>query len=204
MDLEELIRRYDRGERDFIAINLPDLLDVNLEGINLTRSNIGNCTNVNLKYANLSQADLHFSQMNKVNLDNAKLIQADIQECNWSEVSLARAKLMQSDLSFSVFERCNFERADLSHSIMQEGGFLRSNCKQINMEMAFFCMCAFSYSDFEAASCYQMHFGENEVVSCNFKNVRGADLSDLAGNTLQEVILPNGEVVDRQIWESFD
>lgn len=33
MDLEELLRRYSRGERDFIAINVPDLLDVNLEGI---------------------------------------------------------------------------------------------------------------------------------------------------------------------------
>ena len=38
MDLEELLRRYGRGERDFIAINLPNLVNVNLEGINLTRS----------------------------------------------------------------------------------------------------------------------------------------------------------------------
>lgn len=146
MDLEELLRRYGRGERNFIAINVPDLMDVDLEGINLTRSNLGGCIleNVNLKNANLSQAYLNGSQMTKVNLDKAKLIQADISECKWIEVSLVRAKLIQSDLSFSFFE------------------------------------------------------------ICNFRNARGADLSDLAGNTLQEVVLPNGKVVDRQIWESFN
>ena len=58
--------------------------------------------------------------------------------------------------------------------------------------------------NFESATLGYLSLSENHFFNCNFKNARGADLSDLAGNTLQEVTLPNGEVVDRQIWDSFD
>jgi uncharacterized protein YjbI with pentapeptide repeats len=44
-------------------------------------------------------------------------------------------------------------------------------------------------------------FENVNLKNYNFKSAQGADLIDLAGNTLQEVTLPNGEVVDRQMWE---
>lgn len=206
MDLEELLRRYSRGERNFIAIDVPDLLNLNLEGINLTRSNLRGCKleNVNLKNANLSQADLNGSEMTKVNLDKAKLFQTDISECKWIEVSLLSGKLIQSNLSFSFFEICNFGQADLSQSMTQEGAFLSSDFKQVNIEMSFLCMCGFQTVNFESATFDKLSLSENHFFNCNFRNARGAELSDLTGNTLQEVVLPNGEVVDKQIWESFN
>ncbi len=65
-------------------------------------------------------------------------------------------------------------------------------------------MCGFKDIDFEAVTLGYLSLSENHFFcSCNFKNARGADLSDLAGNTLQQVILPNSEVADRQIFDSF-
>jgi hypothetical protein len=44
----------------------------------------------------------------------------------------------------------------------------------------------------------------HDFGNCSFENARGADLIDLAGNTLQDVTLPNGKIVDKQIFDSFD
>lgn len=79
---EELINKYNQGERDFTGVGLISdyLTDVSLEGIILTRSNLGRVKfeRVNLKNANFNQADLHFSQMNDVDLSGARLNQADL------------------------------------------------------------------------------------------------------------------------------
>lgn len=62
MDVEELLRQYAAGERNFAAI---DLRGADLRGIQLTHSNL---EGVNLSSANLSEASLGFVNLNRANL----------------------------------------------------------------------------------------------------------------------------------------
>jgi hypothetical protein len=77
MTAEELLARYEAGERDFTGV---DLSGVNLNGANLSGINLGyaNLSRASLFEANLSGANLQYANLSdvnlmKANLENAKL-----------------------------------------------------------------------------------------------------------------------------------
>ncbi|BDA72678.1 hypothetical protein RIVM261_009790 [Rivularia sp. IAM M-261] len=62
-------------------------------------------------------------------------------------------------------------------------------------------MSAFKDIDFSNAGLSYLDMGENYLVSCNFTGAKGIKLADFMGNTLQDVTLPNGEVIDKNICD---
>ncbi|BAZ15614.1 pentapeptide repeat-containing protein [Calothrix sp. NIES-4071] len=81
MDALELIRRYEKGERDFSGINLSKakLIGANLPGINLWGADL---TGANLAKAKLWGANLSLANLAQANLTRANLSGANLQQAN--------------------------------------------------------------------------------------------------------------------------
>jgi hypothetical protein len=103
MTKEELISKYNSGERSFVYTNLRG---ANLGWANLSRANL---SGANLSWANLSRANLSGANLSGANLNGANLSGA-----NLNGVILSRADLSRADLSWANLSWANLSRAELS------------------------------------------------------------------------------------------
>jgi len=106
MEREELIRRYNAGERDFVRVNLSGvyLCKTDLFGVNLIRSNLSeaNLTKANLTRANLFRADLSGANLTEANLIGVNLSEANLYRANLSKTNLTNANLQGTCLDPQV------------------------------------------------------------------------------------------------------
>lgn len=160
---QELLERYQRGERYFAGValegaNLKDadlkganlfdanLEDTDLEGANLTNADLydANLTNVSLHNANLSSATLintdltsaflYNADLRYANLINVSLYSADLRHANLTNVDLAYADLTSADLEDTYLERANLTSANFTGANVA-GIFLGgTNLTNINLE----------------------------------------------------------------------
>jgi uncharacterized protein YjbI with pentapeptide repeats len=139
MTVEELLRRYAAGERDFaetdfryeFELSVAILRDINLEraymsdmniiGVDLTGANMsglrfeeGLLQDVNLTGANLRNFLLFQGVMESVNLTSADLTSADLTGTQLRKVNLTGATLIEAKLSGASFSDCN-----LSNVVME-------------------------------------------------------------------------------------
>lgn len=87
--VDDLIRRYESGERNFPGIQLLGikiLKNINLSGADLSQANLGSVdlTAANLSGANLTGAVLKYARLIQANLANATLTNADLKGANLS------------------------------------------------------------------------------------------------------------------------
>ncbi len=133
LTVDELLRRYAIGERNFINANLrcaelsllclseanlswAKLSLANLSGTKLVRANL---TNVDLKEANLSDTNLSQSQLFRANLTRANLSKADLKGANLSHACLSGANLSEADLRGANLEQADLRGADLSRTLLE-------------------------------------------------------------------------------------
>ena len=114
--VEELLRQYAAGERDFIDICVPersDLSGVNLRGANLMGAKLNGQNGINLTGANLSYAWLTGSNLTGIDLTGA---------------NLSYAKLSLTDLTGANLTGVNFTGAAVNAStfvdIIYDGKFV--------------------------------------------------------------------------------
>jgi uncharacterized protein YjbI with pentapeptide repeats len=125
MLVEELIVRYDAGERNFVGVNIienrgpwADLVNFDLTGINLTGAVL---TNVDLTGANLTGANLTGAVITGSILDEAIIREAILSNVYLKSTSLINTDLRDSNLQyirsslvafcgarFNYFSRCVF------------------------------------------------------------------------------------------------
>lgn len=105
MTAEELLKRYQAGERDFRGVNLSEeiLLWSNLSGANFRGANL---RGTNFNWANLSGVDL---------------TAADLSEADLAWANLSKADLREANLSGANFSAASFNGADCSNAIMPDG-----------------------------------------------------------------------------------
>lgn len=112
---EELIQRYESGERNFCDIGLTrlDLSNVNLAGVNLAGAKLrgANLTGANLADANLSHAYLICANLTRANLSGANL--------TWA--ILVGANLENTNLRGSTFRYVQQNMAVYCNTIMPDG-----------------------------------------------------------------------------------
>src|SRR5574343_127352 len=102
MTREELLTKYEKGERDFREANLADaslyranLVDANLVDANLYRAN--------LVGANLYRANLDGAYLARANLAGAYLAEAYLAGAYLAEAYLARANLVDANLAEATY-----------------------------------------------------------------------------------------------------
>jgi Pentapeptide repeats (8 copies) len=130
MHFDELVSRYDIGERSFGSIHCwGELIDGNLQGIDLNGATLQavRLRNSNLKGATLSRATITRSDLRGINLAYANLTEANFCiEPNYPNTlmssSLRNANLEQTNLKDAVLsDNTTIQNAVLSWTIMPDG-----------------------------------------------------------------------------------
>jgi len=113
MTAEELLQRYQAGERDFRGVRLRGIFlrDECLRGIDL------------------SCADLRGASLMGVNLSQSNLKRAD-----FSGAFLILARVRESDLSQANFSSAFLIRTDLQHSCLEQANLTSANMLRANLE----------------------------------------------------------------------
>jgi hypothetical protein len=115
MDVNELLKRYAQGKRDFSWADLTkaDLVGAKLIGINLSRSHLtGAC---------LAKADLSQANLIKANLSGANLRDANLTGSNFYKADLSGAQLDGVDLTGADLSGVDLDKINLSGAIMPDG-----------------------------------------------------------------------------------
>ncbi|MEA5452859.1 pentapeptide repeat-containing protein [Leptolyngbya sp. CCNP1308] len=120
--VEDIVRRYQAGERDFRGIQLSgfkilkyinlsgaDLREANLSSVDLTSANL---RSANLEGANLSDSDLYHANLSGANLNRARLSSARLVQAN-----LAGATLVDSDLKGANLSGCTMPDGTLDPAL---------------------------------------------------------------------------------------
>lgn len=128
MQVQDLLERYQKGERDFSQV---DLSGARLSGVNLR--------DVNLTGANLAEANLSWAFLSRANLTGACLRRADLRNASLNNVTLTQANLSGANLSKADLRFAQLQAADLNWAILQEVDLTGADLKaakldQVNLE----------------------------------------------------------------------
>jgi uncharacterized protein YjbI with pentapeptide repeats len=142
LKIEDLIRRYQTGDRNFINANLRSsclskqyLQDINLSyalldlaDLNQTDLRLADLSSANVCDANLTQANLTDANLFRTNLSDANLIGANLtganlhkaclKRANLTDVNLTNANLTQADLRGAVLDNVLLSGADLTNTLL--------------------------------------------------------------------------------------
>lgn len=197
MEIEELLNKYERGERDFGAINLceANLSGVNLSGANLSGSNlsVANLSGANLHLANLSNAKLNVARMSGANLSKANLnrailnvanlIRADLGGAELIQAALIRAELIRAELSRANLNGANLSTADLREARLRQANLSRANLGGANLRGA-----SLTAANLEGANLHGADLSRADLTGANLRDteLRQANLSctNLSGANL--------------------
>ncbi|MCS7226858.1 MAG: pentapeptide repeat-containing protein [Gloeomargarita sp. SKYB31] len=189
---EELIRRYQKGVRDFTGVKL---IQVSLIGAILDE--------VILQDADLSRAVLRGIKMRgailkNTNFSGANLIEADLTEADLTGAHFGCMKLggqavnnlvgaavpVSTNLKKAILMRANLTNADLSRAVMEQACFDEANLTgailtRANAKGCSFVSCTLNRADLSWATFEEANFTDANLSRVNLKraNLRGADLS---------------------------
>jgi uncharacterized protein YjbI with pentapeptide repeats len=98
MTVQELLERYERGERDFRGANL---IGAGLFGVNLSRADLSRAklSRANLRGANLTGSCLNRANLSSANLPRANLTGTDLRNTDLRNTDLRWCRLIGADLS---------------------------------------------------------------------------------------------------------
>jgi hypothetical protein len=118
VEAQELIRRYQAGQRDFVLLSLPgsDLCGADLYHANLSGSD--------LRQADFSEANLVGARMRRVDLGGANLRGANLSGADLGAADLNGADLRGADLSYANLERTKVSPEQLAEAGSLEGAIL--------------------------------------------------------------------------------
>ena len=107
------------GERANLSdadLRFANLSDADLSSADLRFANLSKAdlSSADLRFANLSDADLSSANLRKANLSDADLSDADLSDADLSSANLRFANLSDADLSSANLSKANLSDADLS------------------------------------------------------------------------------------------
>ncbi|MGB5962793.1 MAG: pentapeptide repeat-containing protein [Coleofasciculaceae cyanobacterium] len=125
LNVEELIRRYTGGERNF-------------SNANLRRATLTNCSlpEINLSFAKLNAANLTEANLSKAELTAADLSGANLSYVDLSDSSLIRANLSKTNLSFADLRGANLQAANLQEACLYQADLRGTNLNLADLRRA--------------------------------------------------------------------
>lgn len=175
--VEQFLKRYAAGERNFRGINLSRA-DLTLEGLN----------HANLKEADLSGAilngvDLIGADLTKANLSGAKLLGADL-----SGAVLAEANLSDALLSGAILVGTRLTKANLRSAVLTGASLEGANLKEACLKRANLSWANLSHTDLLDAEVL-----ESELTKANLNNTTMPDgtISVLLSEPAEAVVVQN-------------
>ncbi len=186
VDVEEFLRRYEAGERDFTGVNLTgaNLIGASLTGVNLSKANLtraklnsANLRSTNLSRTNLSEANLIQATLNNANLSGANLRSAELSAANLCGAKLAGtnlngAKLIQAQMNGADLSEANLNYTNLTAASLQSANLMKANLKGTNLAAADLYYSDLRYAEF------------NDKTRLSGANL---NLANLAGQNLQKM-----------------
>lgn len=222
MQVQDLLDRYQQGERDFAHVDLSgaSLSGVNLRDVNFTGANLSgaNLSWAFLSRANLTGANLRRADLRSVSLNNAILNQATLSGANLSKADLRLAQLQNSDLNWAILpesdltgtdltgaklDQVNLERAKLSGTCLVGAELMEANLRRVNLASANLNQANLREAHLEEANLREATLVGANLIEANLSGVylRQADLSEadlhrviLTGADLSEAILSSADL----------
>lgn len=157
---QELIKRYEAGERNFQGANLSGLYlhwavlnEANLSQTNLSEAYLNRAylSGADLSHANLQQANLTGGELSEANLNHANLTQGYLNQATLNQATLIGANLRGVDLSSSDLSHSNLSEATLCWTNLSETNFRGANLTHANLVGAKFTSLDLSGADLSGA-----------------------------------------------------
>ena len=146
LDRDELVRRFEQGQRDFTGADLSaaDLQNLTLGGIILRNANLRKAKlfGTSFKGADLTESDLSGTYLAKAELSGAKARRTNFHGCrmdgvSWDDVDLQSARLTEVNLRNATLNSCVMKSAGLKdadltnltlHNVRLYGIFAEETC----------------------------------------------------------------------------
>ncbi len=212
MNVEELLRRYKAGEKDFTGVNLAEANlkgsslnsgSVNLSQANLTRANL-NCvtwTNLNLdgaslKGANISEANLFRTNLSEADLENADLHKINLEQAKLEQAKLGKANFSGANLKAADLTGANLSGANLSGANLKNAKLMKANLSGANLSGADSEQSDLTGTNLSGANLSRANLRKAKLMKANLRNanlsqvslldadLEGADLKDLTKGTI--------------------
>lgn len=222
MQVQDLLERYQNGERNFAHV---DLSSANLSGVNLRDADLtgANLTGANLSWAflsrvNLTGACLRQADLRNASLNNATLNQATLSGANLNKADLRMAQLQTADLSWAILQevdlsganlqaakldQVNLERAKLSNCCLVAAELMEANLRRATLISAQLDRANLREANLEEANLREASLISANLIEANLNGVylRQANLTEadlhrvvLTGADLSEAILINADL----------
>ena len=202
MNAEELIQKYDAGERDFTGIQIirGDLKDLDLRGANFTNASFkgrvdfrgANLSGTNFTNAYLAGANLGNVDLSRANCRDVYLSGAELEEVNFTGADLTNADLSGTNLNSGVFLNANLRKTYFYESFSRGTIFYGANIDDVVIMD-----CTFHAFNFTKATLRRARMEHLTLRNCIFIKT---DLTGASGwsyvNTdfavFKDTILPDG------------
>lgn len=212
MTVEELLKKYALGVRDFSALDFSEanfsgvkltdidlshsnLSVINFSGANLVGSNLSHAklnvarlrgaylSNANLNYASLNVANLIRADLSGAHLQKATLIRAELIRANLSSADLWEANLSGADLREATLRQVNLRHANLHQANLRDASLTGANLEQANLNNCDLANSNLSGSNLRDAQLKQVNLSGSNLSGAN---LNGANLrwADLSGANL--------------------
>ena len=217
MTVEELLKKYAVGERNFAGINLTEanLSGVNLSGANLKGANlsVANLSGANLSKTNLTGAKLNIARLSGAHLGGANLTDADLNVAYLVRVDLKKAiltgaKLIRAELIRAELSGANLSGANLSGATLTEATLRGANLSQANLRGANLQGTSLTGANLEQANLQGADLSRADLSGVNLRwailsgcNLRWADLSEarLSGADLSRADLCHANLLNASL-----
>lgn len=137
LTVEELIKRYAVGERNFSNANLrcATLLNCRLPEINLSlaKLNAANLKETNLRGAELTATDLSEANLSYVDLSNSSLMRANLSKADLSFADLRSANLQAANLQEACLYQADLRGANLSFADLRSADLTEAKLQGANL-----------------------------------------------------------------------
>src|SRR5919199_227148 len=189
MTVEELLKKYAAGERNFAGINLTEanLSGVNLSGANLKGANlsVANLSGANLSKTNLTGAKLNIARLSGAHLGGANLTDADLNVAYLVRVDLKRAtltgaKLIRAELSGADLSGADLRGTELRQANLTQAVLSGADLSGVNLRWAILSGCNLRWADLSEAKLSGADLSRADLCHANLlkASLVHADLSN--------------------------
>ena len=198
MKPQELLDRYEEGERDFSEV---DLSDTDWQGYDLSE--------INLEGADFSNSDFKNMVFNRANLKNCNFRGSTFQSVKFVEADLTNACFIKSDLHIIDFAWADLTGAQFGECRrFSSCEIARATTKNVNFDKLNLYNVNWSFLDLEGCSFYKTNLNgsnwtETNCKNCNFKlaNLEEAIFRDacLEGANLKQAKLKKANLMKAKL-----
>jgi uncharacterized protein YjbI with pentapeptide repeats len=192
MNVEDILRQYAAGHRDFPAVKLPE---TNQPGINLSHANL---RQAQLSHSRLNNSNLSHTNLREANLNGTNLTLANLESSDLGYALLVGSKLEGTDLRNAILMGADLSGAGLRNANLRNAGLTNANLKSTDLRGAILVNAELVHanlhgSDLSGADLSRADLSHADLSHANLSraNLRGANLSganlrwaDLSGASL--------------------